>query len=160
MKKETKTKLIITGILGSAVVTYIIVDKANKNKLFKEIMKKINSGVGGYGDMRDFQDWFSGQSFIDKTAHQTHNFIVLKDSEVTQLREKLEDAFHTLTTDEDEIYSVFQSLKDGIAVAQIAKSYNSHNDGRTLYQQLDKRLYDSEKKRLYNILITKPKFRT
>ncbi len=73
-------------------------------------------------------------------------------------RKEIDAAITGFTEDEDKIYGVLRDLRDKVAVAQIAQSYKTANNGLTLLAQLTKLLNDDELKTVTDIIAEKSAF--
>ena len=91
-----------------------------------------------------------GQYHTDvKQSNPNKGFVMLSDSRVKQVAEKLEDALSGGGTDESLLSSALSSLKDKVAVSQVAYYYKNAY-GSTLFDDLKDDLSDSE----YRAIVT------
>lgn len=128
MKKSTKIFIGITSValVGGGIATSI--ENSNKSKLKSLILSSIDGRVSATGTIKDFQDVFNGDSYIDSVMSKLSGkpFVKLKDEYVTKYRTELFNAIDGIGTNDESIKSVFSSLKDKIAIAQVAQSYKNH----------------------------------
>lgn len=128
MKKTTKIFIGITSValVGGGIATSI--ENSNKSKLKSLILSSIDGRVSATGTIKDFQDVFNGDSYIDSVMSKLSGkpFVKLKDEYVTKYRTELFNAIDGIGTNDESIKSVFSSLKDKIAIAQVAQSYKNH----------------------------------
>lgn len=155
MTRNTKIGIAVVGTLG-ALFTY----RYFRNKyLYKQIIESIQGGVDQYGDLRDFQAYFSGKQYLD-SLNASWNYIMLDSANITKYRKQLHDAIDGAGTNEALLKSVFNQLKDGVQIAQVSQSYLT-NYKENLLDAItgDIGLSGSDAKDLYNIILTKPKYR-
>lgn len=131
--------LIASGLTIAVIGTIVIIRRRTfGKKLSAYISAKLEGRSNLYGTIKDFEDVFSGQTYIDKVdtiikqSHPNNAFIKLKDEFVTKYRKDLYDGMEKGTwsdawtgygTDEEKVKAIFKKLNDKVAVAQVAASY-------------------------------------
>lgn len=148
-------------IIGSLTALGGIVVYAAQNSIRNNaVIKRVNGildGTGGYGDLRDYEKYFSPDYVQQvKTANPGKNLVLLTDTRITEARKKIKDAWGILD-DEDAVYGVFRELGSGIQISQVAKSYQT-NYNINLLDELMGKLNDSETEKLTEIIKTKPPY--
>jgi len=139
IKFDRRTIMIAAGLTAATVATIILIRrKTFGKKLSAYISSKLEGRINLYGNIKDYEDVFSGKPYIEKVESKIKSeypnlaFIKLKDEFVTKYRTDLykamekgtwNDLFTGLGTNEEAVKATFKNLKDKIAVAQVAESY-------------------------------------
>lgn len=134
IKFDRRTVMIGVGLTAATAATVILIRrKTFGKKLSAYISSKLEGRTNLYGNIKDFEDVFSGKSYLEKVEskvkqeYPTLAFIKLKDEFVTKYRTDLYKAMEGGVTgwgtEEESVKGVFKNLKDKVAVAQVAESY-------------------------------------
>lgn len=163
------TKKNVAIILGTTLVvggiSYLIYRKYRNKQLIIAINNVLENRLTANGDIRDFGDVWAGDAYINKAIEVAKNngysIILLNDSAITKYRKELYDftigGLFGWGTDESGIKSVFNKLRDKVAIAQVAKSFQD-NYKKNLGVVLQERLNEDENKELNDIISVKPAF--
>lgn len=155
--------------LGSTLVvggvSFLIYRKWRNKNLMIAMNYVLENRQSVNGDIRDFGDVWSGDKYItDIEALAKKNgypIIKLNDAAVTKYRTQLYDStlggLFGWGTDENGIKSVFTKMRDKVAIAQLAKSFQDHYK-KNLLVVLQDRLNPDENKDLTDMIIIKPNF--
>jgi hypothetical protein len=172
-----KTKIIIgLGLIVGTISTIILIRKRIfGKKLFNYISSKLENRENLYGNIKDFTDVFSGNVYIEKVSNMVKNnypnlaYIKLKDEFVTKYRKELYDAMEAgklsnlytgFGTDEEKVVSIIKSLKDKVALAQVAESYkNAYNKNLLDVLVSELGINSNEIEEIYNSIIIKLPYR-
>lgn len=163
------TKKNVAIILGTSLVvggvSYLLYRKYRNQQLMIAINYELENRIAANGDIRDFGDVWSGDAYITKITELAkkngYPVILLNDTAITKYRKSLYD--NTLGgvfgwgTDESGIKSTFSKLRDKVAIAQVAKSFQD-NYKKNLGTILQERLNEDENKELNDIVSVKPSF--
>lgn len=137
-----KTLLIASGLTIATIGAVIIIRRRTFGKnLSLTIAAKLEGRENLYGNIKDYEDVFSGKSYIDKVRgivnknHPTLDFLMLNPTYVTKYRTELynamekgnwQDFFTGYGTIEEVVKDVFKKLNDKVAIAQVAQSYQDN----------------------------------
>lgn len=141
-----------TAILGG--FTYLLIRKIVNNNKFADLMLFIQEGQaqekGEIGYLKAFDiKWY------DTPDPQKRAIIKYTTAKVNELVDKLYKASTRLMTDENTIYSIYNSMESMKKMAQVAKAFGIKY-GISLLDRLTNALDKSEKKKLFAIIATKP----
>lgn len=163
------TKRNVAIILGTTLVvggvSYLLYRKYRNKRLMIAVNYVLENREAANGDIRDFGDVWAGDAYITKTTELAkkngYPIILLNDSAITKYRKELYDftlgGLFGWGTDENGIKSVFNKLRDKVAIAQVAKSFQD-NYKQNLGVVLQSRLNEDENKELNDIVSVKPAF--
>ena len=160
MTGKTKILIGISSALIASGLGYFAYSKIRNKREINLIHAKLDGRDGAYGSIEDFNDVFSGASYLSTLKSKYENLIMLRGEFVTKFRKDLYDAIDGWGTDTGAIKSVFSKLKDRVQIAQIADSYQ-RNYNENLLEALkgDMDVDDDTMKELLDIIINKPAFR-
>ena len=132
-KYLTKTNVITAvGITAATIAATILIRRRTFGKKLSDyiIMKKLEGRQKLHGNIKDYEDVFAGQSYlnsvkssIEKKYGKAYGYIMLRDEYIEKYRKNLHDAIYRLGTDDSKVKDTFASLRDKVAVAQISESY-------------------------------------
>ena len=160
---NSRKVLIAGGITVVLVGTGFLIYRKWRNKqLVIALNNVLENRTNQYGDIRDFGDVFSGDTYINKVEDiakkNGYAIIKLNREAITKRRKQMDDAITGFTEDEDKIYGIFNDLRDKVAIAQIAQSYKDSNKGLTLLAELTKVLNKDEIQKVTDIVSEKAAF--
>ena len=129
------------GIYGGLVavpLSYFMLSYVNRRVRFNKLAGEIAGAEGGTSlpDIAQ-DDAFDPQYWKGATIPIT-NYYILSPNEIIKYREQLYHSMHGGTgwgTDEDEMLGVFRSLRDKVALSQVADSYQMRY-GYDLYSDI------------------------
>jgi hypothetical protein len=156
-----KNKVIRIAFLSGLVLipaTMFYMISKRRTKLTDEILDEIGdvteTSVEGYKKYFNKNYW-RGQS---GDIPQGTNYVLLKTSKVTELRDKIFNSMDGLGTNESRLYSTLSSLDDMVQLSQISDSYTQRYD-KSMFKDIIDELNKKENYELADALIGKPKYR-
>jgi hypothetical protein len=161
MKEIKKAQILLYGSIAvvSGTVIYLIVNKYQNEKFLQKLDYYLSNHIGEMGGLDDYKVYFEGDKFLAKLPLGT-NYIVLKDEYITQYRKAINNALGNRLMGDDEkgIYGIFRNFKDGVAIAQVSKSYyNAYKIN--LIDDLKDHLDDDELAQVLDIIAIIPRYR-
>ena len=152
--------IVTSSVLVASGLSYVVYTKFRNSNEINAIHAALDGAEGSYGSIEDFANVFAGDTYLNDMKTKHKNLIMLKDEYVTQFRKVLYDAIRYFGTDEDAIKDIFNKLKDRVAIAQVAASYQKKY-GENLLDALkgEMDVDDQEMKDLKDIMIRKYAFR-
>jgi hypothetical protein len=159
--------MIGVGLTAATVAGFILVRrKVFGKKLAQYINAKLENRESLYGTVKDYEDIFKGQTYIDKINenvkqnHSNFGFLKLKDEYVTKYRKDLNDAMSGAGTDEEKVKAIIRKQADKVAIAQIAESYQK-NYGRNLLDVMIDEMWETsdDMKEINDAIASKLPFR-
>jgi len=152
--------IVASSILVASGVGYIAYTKIRNKGEINKIHAALDGASGSYGSIEDFANVFAGNTYVNDMKTKYKNLIMLKDDYVTALRLSLYKAIQYWGTDEAKIKDVFNKLKDRVAIAQVAASYQKYY-GENLLDALkgEMDVGTQEMRDLKDIIIRKYAFR-
>lgn len=160
MMKKRNILILTSSIALVSVGGFVIYTKYRNNNEINTIHAELDGAEGSYGSIEDFADVFSGDTYVKDMKTKHRNIIMLKDEYVTNYRTALYNAIQYWGTDEAVLKDVFRKLKDRVAIAQVAASYQKHYNENLLDALKGEMDVDTqEMKDLKDIIISKYAFR-
>lgn len=154
---------IITTTLGGLLVMslFFSVRKRKRDQRASKLIPLISSKLQSSSDSLSSENAFDIH-YLSKVIQQTDkSVIVLQKSAALEYVDQIHSAFKPwyLNDDEEQIYSVFRSLKDKVQVSQIAKAYQE-SYSENLIDVFKERLSTSEINIIMGIVSHLPSYRT
>jgi hypothetical protein len=144
-----QNKIILYSGLAFTGALYFTFRSLKRTQSFDDLLILINRS-GGSASINKNKTALLGQYHTDvKQSNPNKGFIMLSNAKVKQIAKKLEDALSGGGTDESLLSSALSSLKDKVAVSQVAYYYKNAY-GSTLFDDLKDDLSDSE----YRAIVT------
>lgn len=153
--KQNAKNIVIASIAGLAVISGIIYyGRERKKALYQALLERIGSGSLVFADYSQFLN----ENFHRGVVANISGVLQTSEAEVQRLRKELKAAVDGVGTNEEKIYTAFESTPDLFAVSQVSESYKkAHNE--SLYERLRSELNGAEQKKVAEILSYKPEFR-
>jgi hypothetical protein len=103
----------------------------------KAIRDYVSKGVGKYGDIRDFNEYFTA-AYKDNiiAKYPQYNIALLTSAKVQEYANKLKKAFFGVN-DNAEIINVFSNLRSGVELSQVSSYYHAVSGSTLLSQVMD-----------------------
>jgi len=147
---DKQKKIIILSTIAIGGVSFLIYNSWKKNILYDDVVARI--GLSN-ASLRDSIIWDS--NFLTKVAKTNRNYSELGQSKLKEISEQVNNYIDRTFTNEDGLFTIFESLKSKVEVAQIKNFYFAkYNKG--LLSELENALYTSEEKRIAQILNKMP----
>ena len=144
-----QNKIIIYSGLAFTGALYFSFRSLKRTQSFDDLLIIINKR-GGTASTNKIKTALLGQYHTDvKQSNPNKGFVMLSDSKVREVAEKLEDALVGAGTNESLASSALSSLKDKVAVSQVGYYYKNAY-GSTLFDDLKDDLSDSD----YRAIVT------
>lgn len=138
---DNPKRLITVAIIIVVVIVLLVIGGKYIKKLWQKVQQKIDAN-------REFED------YVDSTGEQP----TLSDDELKQMIKRLDNAFNYRTggflwgTDEDDIFAVFNQMRNGADVRRLVYLYGTNKDGNTLSEELHDELSSSDINQVNTIL--------
>ena len=155
-KKRLLIALAGTALVGSVV--YLFLRNARRQNQFNELMMTLDSAKaqqeGNLGYLSGLKAGYEKEDVGGKSI------ILYKTAKVEELVDKLYNAFKNRIlklsgTDEDAIFTVYNSIENQKKMAQVATRYKAKY-GDDLAKKIESELNDNERSRLFAIIQSKP----
>lgn len=160
MKITNREIGIYSGLaIVAGAVSFLVINRFRNERVVKLIIQELQ-GNAGYGGLLDFREWFSPAFVNDvKSKNASKNILLMTDARITDARTKLKNAWGGTFGDDDEdsIYSVLRSLRNGVELSQVAGSYQK-NYGINLLDEITSKLSTTEQAQVASILSDKKPF--
>ena len=137
------------GIYGGLVavpMSYFIISYLNRTIRFNKLAGEIAGVVGGTSLPDVAQDNAFDPEYWKGHTIPVSNYYIMSQNDIIRHRDQLYDAMHGGTgwgTNEDKIVGVFRSLRDKVAISQVADSYQIRY-GDDLYADIMSELGDGD----------------
>jgi hypothetical protein len=151
-KKGIIVATIGTAVLGGAI--FLVIRKVRNNAKFTDLMLAIQQGAAQQEGKLDYLKAFS-PVYYNTPDPKKRPILLYKAAKVEELITKLEKASPVLFTDENTIYSIYNSIESQKKMSQIANAY-AIKYGQSLLERLTKALDEGEREKLFAIAAGKP----
>lgn len=122
-----RTKIIIPSLIVAGIVTWLVINRIKKNKLYKQILSDLETGAKSGDPQQEIGILTKSGGALDPNYYNTvpaSGKKVLSQASLSEVIKKMHGWIHGLLgSDEEAIIKFFSKLRAKTEVSQIAEAY-------------------------------------